>query len=129
MKKFYSQTGAKSVRKEVPMSERKLVSLRELSQFYSLDFAILIEFAEEGLYTPLIEEQEWFLDSEELPELESLIQLFQTFSISPEGLDLIRHLRRQITELREQVRSQEQLLSLLQRQDPHAEEPLEVNPI
>jgi len=111
------------------MSERKLVSLRELSQFYSLDFAILIEFAEEGLYTPLIEEQEWFLDSEELPELESLIRLFQTFSISPEGLDLIRHLRRQITELREQVRSQEQLISLLQLQDPHAEEPLEVNPI
>ncbi|MBT9548185.1 MAG: hypothetical protein IV090_22535 [Candidatus Sericytochromatia bacterium] len=111
------------------MSERKLVSVRELSQFYALDFDVLIEFAEVGLYTPLIEQQEWFLDSEELPELESLIRLFQSFSISPEGLDLIRHLRRQITELREQVRSQEQLLSLLQRQDPHAEEPLEVNPI
>ncbi len=88
------------------MSEQTRVSIRELGQFYDLDIEVLIEFGEVGLYNPLIEQQEWFLDSEELPELESLIRLHQRFSISAEGLDVIRHLRHQITELREQVRIQ-----------------------
>jgi predicted ribosome quality control (RQC) complex YloA/Tae2 family protein len=99
------------------MSERQLISVLELCRSYELDIAIMIEFADAGLYTPLIEEQEWFLDSEELPELESLIRLFQSFEISPEGLDVIRHLRRQVKDLRAQLRKQEQLLEALKKRD------------
>lgn len=97
------------------MSERHLISVQELCRCYELDISIMVEFADVGLYTPLIQEEEWFLDSEELPELESLIRLFQTFKISPEGLDVIRHLRRQVIELRDQVRRQEHRLEALQK--------------
>jgi hypothetical protein len=97
------------------MSERHLISIRELCRSYELDISIMVEFADAGLYTPLVEEQEWFLDSEELPELESLIRLFQTFDISPEGLDVIRHLRRQVKDLRAQLHQQAQSLAALQQ--------------
>jgi hypothetical protein len=104
---------------EQPMSERQLISVQELCSIYELDIQVMVEFADAGLFTPEIqqqdEQQEWFLDSEELPELESLIRLFQSFGIPPEGLDVIRHLRRQVRDLREQLQIQNQRLEAAQR--------------
>lgn len=100
------------------ITERQLVSIRQLCQSYQLDIQVMMEFADAGLYTPIIEQQEWFLDSDELPELESLIRLFQSFAIPPEGLDVIRHLRRQVKTLREQLRRYEHSLQAAQQ---HAE--------
>ncbi|MGV3526309.1 MAG: chaperone modulator CbpM [Candidatus Sericytochromatia bacterium] len=97
------------------MSERHWIAIQELCNWYALDPQVLLDFAEEGLFTLYIEQEVGYLDASELSEVESLIRLFQRFAIPAEGLDVIRHLRRQVQELRtELVRAEHRLAAARQ---------------
>ncbi len=86
------------------MSEIQYIAVRQLCDCYQIDMQLLENFAAAGLFTPTIENDQWFLEREELAELESLIRLVQDFQIDLDALDIIRHLRTQVLQLREQVR-------------------------
>lgn len=93
------------------MSERHWIAIQELCSCYDLDPQVLVHFAEEGLFTLYIERETGYLDAAELPEVECLIRLFQRFAIPAEGLDVIRHLRRQVQELRTELQLAEHRLA------------------
>jgi len=106
------------------MSELQYIAVRQLCDCYQIEMQVLESFASAGLFTPTIENEEWFLEPEQVSELESLIRLFQDFQIDLEGLDIIRHLRSQVQQLREQVRFLEYRMDQHDRQ--HAQRHLEV---
>lgn len=107
------------------MSELQYIAVRQLCACYQVDMHLLESFAAAGLFTPTIENEEWYLEREELAELESLIRLAQDFQIDLDALDIIRHLRTQVLELREQVRFLEYRMDqqARQHQQQHLERP------
>jgi hypothetical protein len=94
------------------MNEGARVSLRRVSEYYRIDFQVVLEWAEFGLYTAL-PGADPEIDIRTLGKLKRIISLHRDLGINKEGIEVILGLSQKVADLESEV---EALRSLVERQ-------------
>jgi chaperone modulatory protein CbpM len=87
------------------MKEESRVTLRQLCEYFNIDFETVQELGEYGLYPVVSIEGESAIEIRYLDRFERVISLYQTLGINKEGIDIILDLRERIASLQAQVDS------------------------
>lgn len=104
------------------MSERNVITLRQLCRCLDIDVEVAREFAEFGLYPLVPIEGEAGVETRYLDRVERVISLYRTLGINKEGIDIILDMRDEISSLQARVEELQnevgRLKSCSAREDP-----------
>lgn len=85
------------------MKPQSVITLREICDSFNIDFAIIHEFAEFGLYPVVSVEGETGIETRYLDRVKRVISLYKALGVNKEGIDIILDLREEIFDLQAQV--------------------------
>lgn len=85
------------------MTDQRIITLTQISEYFHVDIEVIKDFAEFRLYPTLERDGETGIDVANLGRLWKIISLYQSLGINKEGIDIILDLRDRISELQEQV--------------------------
>ena len=104
------------------MSDKIIITFRQISDCYDIDPELIREFAEFGLYPVVSSEGEAGIENQYLDRVERIISLYHSLGVNKEGIDIILELREEISRLQGQVeelqREAKEIKSLLGYEDP-----------
>jgi len=72
--------------------EKGLFAVRTYCTIHHVDHSFVTSLRDEGLINIMIENDDEFIDEEQLHELETYTRWHHEMGINPEGIDAIRHL-------------------------------------
>ena len=84
--------------------DKELIIISAYIEQMHIERSFISSLEEYGLIRILEIEDEQFLHSDELPQLESYARMYYELSINMEGIDAIRHLIERINGLNEEIR-------------------------
>ena len=79
------------------MKTESRISLRRVSEVYRVDFALVMEWAEFGLYTTVGDEPS--IESDSLERLKRIISLHRALGVNKEGIEVVLNLSQRIADL------------------------------
>lgn len=85
------------------MTDNRIITLVQISQYFNVNIDIIRDFAEIGLCTIIVCDGEAGIEAEALGRLWKSISLYQSLGVNKEGIEIILDLRQKISELQEQV--------------------------
>ena len=85
------------------MENEKLISAHLFCSLHQIEPDFIQRLGEYGLIEIWFEQDEPYLQRDQLKDLELITRLYADLGINPEGIDAILHLLRRISALREEV--------------------------
>ena len=95
-----------------------LIIINDFCDRCHVDPSFIMELEEDGLIEVRVIDEERYLPTSQLAELERYTHLYYDLSINIEGIDAIRHLLTKIDNLQNKVRSLENELRFYRRKFP-----------
>jgi len=84
---------------------KKLLSVNNICEIYEIDRDFINELSALDVLDFEIKDSDIFIDEEELPVLEKIINLHYDLGVNVEGIDIIMNLLSKIEELEEELQS------------------------
>ncbi|MDL2323347.1 chaperone modulator CbpM [Bacteroidales bacterium OttesenSCG-928-A17] len=85
--------------------DKEWIIITEYVERTSIERSFIASLEEYGLIRIHEMENELFLDSDELPQLEKYARMYYDLSINMEGIDAIHHLVERINQLNKEIRT------------------------
>lgn len=92
------------------MDATNRISIEQCSTLYKVETTFVQLLNDHGLIQLTQSEQTFFIDFEELPNLEKYIHLHYELNINMEGLEAISHLLHRVSGMQEEIRRLHNLL-------------------
>lgn len=96
------------------MQEETLIPASELCVHHSIEMSFIYSLQEYGLLELVNREENIFVPTEQLSELEKLIRMHYELKINMEGIDAICHLLKRLEAAQQEVNHLRSLLKLYQ---------------
>jgi chaperone modulatory protein CbpM len=85
------------------MNNENLIALDEICIHHQVDASFIHSLKENGLIEVIVISEAFFIDSNQLPQLEKYIEFHYSLDINLEGIETIANLLEQINGLQEEV--------------------------
>jgi hypothetical protein len=85
------------------MNNENLIALDEICIHHQVDASFIHSLKENGLIEVIVISEAFFIDSNQLPQLEKYIEFHYSLDINLEGIEIIANLLEQINGLQEEV--------------------------
>jgi chaperone modulatory protein CbpM len=97
------------------MMEDKLIPARDVCMHYRVDLKFIDDLQEYELISFEVIEEQPFIQSEQLSELEKLIRFHQELSLNIEGIDAVYRLSKKLEAAQEEIQSLRNRVSFYER--------------
>ena len=94
------------------MERTDLILISEVCAYHHIPDVFVLQLQEAGLIEIVIEEEQSFLQLEQLSDLEKLIRMHTDLDINLEGIEAIGHLLKRIETMQHELRSLQRRLRL-----------------
>ncbi|MEN2402754.1 chaperone modulator CbpM [Flavobacterium sp. MC2016-06] len=94
------------------MSNKNLIQIRQFCLYHEIENTFITELHNFGLIKIIIEEEDEYLEPEQLPAVEKMIRLHYDLKINLEGIDAIAHLLNKIEVLQQNLTASQNKLRL-----------------
>ena len=94
------------------MSNKNLIQIREFCLYHEIENTFITELHNYGLIKIIIQEEDEYLEPEQLPTVEKMIRLHYDLKINLEGIDAIAHLLNRIELLQQNLIASQNKLRL-----------------
>ncbi|EJL63527.1 chaperone modulator CbpM [Flavobacterium sp. CF136] len=94
------------------MSNKNLIQIREFCLYHEIENTFITELHNYGLIKIIIQEEDEYLEPEQLPAVEKMIRLHYDLKINLEGIDAIAHLLNRIELLQQNLIASQNKLRL-----------------
>ncbi len=100
------------------MSESNLIPAKDFCLHHRIEISFIHSLREYGIIEVTESEEDYFLDAEQLNELEKLVRLHYDLHINLEGIDAIQHLLLRMEEMQKEVSELRNKLRLYEASPP-----------
>jgi hypothetical protein len=98
------------------MSNKNLIQIREFCLYHEIENTFITELHNYGLVKIIIQEEDEYLEPEQLPAVEKMIRLHYDLKINLEGIDAIAHLLNRIEVLQQNLTVSQNKLRLYEEE-------------
>jgi chaperone modulatory protein CbpM len=84
------------------MQKECLIAVNEFCAIHKIEISFISSLQETGLIEVIVVNNDVFVDSEQLQQLEKIVQLYFELDINLEGIETIDHLLKQIKSLHDE---------------------------
>jgi len=85
--------------------KKELFAITTYCSLHGIDHSFITSLSEEGLINITVENDDEFIEEDQLPELEIYTRWHHDMGINTEGIDAIRHLVHKVRELQAELNS------------------------
>lgn len=85
------------------MERENLIPANDLCRYYNVQVSFIRRLNEEGLINIVRQEDDDFIETEALSEVERMIRLYNDLDINPEGIEAIQHLLTRMREMQDEL--------------------------
>jgi len=85
--------------------KKELFAITTYCSLHGIDHSFITSLSEEGLINITVENNDEFIEEEQLPDLEIYTRWHHDMGINTEGIDAIRHLVHKVRELQAELNS------------------------
>ena len=100
------------------MSSKNLIQIKQFCVYHEIENTFITELNNYGLVEIIIQEEEEYLQPEQLPAIEKMIRMHYDLNINLEGIDAIYHLLNKIEVLQQHLTSTQNKLRLYEENQP-----------
>ena len=100
------------------MSSKNLIQIKQFCVYHEIENTFITELNNYGLVEIIIQEEEEYLQPEQLPAIEKMIRMHYDLKINLEGIDAIYHLLNKIEVLQQHLTSTQNKLRLYEENQP-----------
>jgi len=86
------------------MSFDQLIAVHEFVELYHTEITFVESLQDYGLIEIQVVNEERFINSEQLPQLEQFLRLHHDLDINPAGIDAINHLLQKMEQMQQEIR-------------------------
>ncbi len=97
------------------MNSKNLIQIKQFCVYHEIENTFITELNNYGLVEIIIEEEDQYLHSEQLPAIEKMIRLHYDLNINMEGIDAIYHLLNKIETLQQDLNTTQNKLRLFKQ--------------
>jgi hypothetical protein len=83
--------------------KKELFALRTYCSLHGVDHSFITSLSDEGLITITVENNDEYIEEEQLPDLEIYTRWHHDMGINTEGIDAIRHLVHKLRDVQAQL--------------------------
>ncbi|TDW52447.1 MerR-like DNA binding protein [Flavobacterium sp. 270] len=94
------------------MSSKNLIQIRQFCLYHEIENTFITELHNYGLVKIIIQEDDEYLEPEQLPSVEKMIRMHYDLKINMEGIDAIAHLLNKIEVLQQNLTASQNKLRL-----------------
>lgn len=94
------------------MPKESLVTVHEFCLNHNIEFSFIRSLHQNGLIKIKIVEENWFISTDQLQQLEKFIRFYYDLDINLEGIETVTHLLQRIQFLQERIISLQNRLRL-----------------
>lgn len=94
------------------MENIELILVTDFCKSYEISYTFITNLRDAGLVEVVAEEEQEYLRTEHLGQLEKLVRLHNDLDINPEGVEAIAHLLQRVSEMQKELRQLQQRLQL-----------------
>lgn len=96
------------------MSSKNLIQIKQFCVYHEIENTFITELNNYGLVEIIIQEEEEYLQPEQLPAIEKMIRMHYDLKINLEGIDAIYHLLNKIETLQQNLTATQNKLRLFE---------------
>jgi hypothetical protein len=85
--------------------KKELFAITTYCSLHGIDHSFITSLSEEGLISITVENDDEFIEEEQLPDLEIYTRLHHDMGINTEGIDAIRHLVHKLRTMQSELNS------------------------
>lgn len=85
------------------MNTQQLIATKDLCRIYEVEISFFHELQESGIISLVKDQDDEYIDEEELEDAERMIRLHKDLSLSTEGLEVIAHLLQRMKHLQSEL--------------------------
>ncbi len=97
------------------MNNKNLIQIKQFCSFHEIENTFITELNNYGLVEIIIQEEDEYLQPEQLPAIEKMIRLHYDLKINLEGIDAIYHLLNKIEALQQNLTATQNKLRLFEQ--------------
>ncbi|WP_264536877.1 chaperone modulator CbpM [Flavobacterium sp. N1736] len=97
------------------MSSKNLIQIKQFCIYHEIENTFITELNNYGLVEIIIQEEDQYLQPEQLPAIEKMIRLHYDLKINLEGIDAIYHLLNKIETLQQNLTATQNKLRLFEQ--------------
>jgi len=86
------------------MEKEEFIIIDEFCKYYSVEVSFIKELNSNGIVELTVQNEEFYINHEQIPALEKYINLYYNMDINMEGVEAIHHLLGRIEQLQREVR-------------------------
>ena len=90
----------------------KYIQVSEICSSYQVDISFVLELHENGLIQCVSQQKEWYVEREQIGEVERMIRMRQELDLNVEGIDVVVQLLQKIQDMQNEVHRLENRLRL-----------------
>ena len=96
--------------------KKELFAITTYCTLHGIDHSFITSLREEGLIEITIEDDDEYIEEDQLPELEIYTRWHHEMGINPEGIDAIRHLVNRLRDIHSELNSLKARLRLYEQE-------------
>lgn len=85
------------------MNTQQLIATKDLCRIYKVEISFFHELQESGILNLVKDQDDEFIDEEELEDAERMIRLHKDLALNTEGLEVIAHLLQRMKHLQSEL--------------------------
>lgn len=97
------------------MSSKNLIQIKQFCLYHEIEDTFITELNNYGLVEIIIQEEDEYLQPEQLPAIEKMIRMHYDLKINLEGIDAIYHLLNKIEALQQNLTATQNKLRLFEQ--------------
>nr|WP_294787372.1 chaperone modulator CbpM [uncultured Flavobacterium sp.] len=99
------------------MKNRNLIQIKQFCLYHEIENSFITELHNYGLIQIILEENDEFLEPEQLPTVEKMIRMHYDLKINLEGIDAIANLLSKIESLQQNINTMQNRLRLYEQKE------------
>ncbi|MDP4270273.1 MAG: chaperone modulator CbpM [Bacteroidota bacterium] len=80
-----------------------LISIEEFCSNYNIEISFINSLQQTGLIEITVVEETWFIEAEQLQQLEKMVRFYYELGINLEGIETIIHLLQRIDSMQDEI--------------------------
>ena len=97
------------------MNSKNLIQIKQFCVYHEIENTFITELNNYGLVEIIIQEEDEYLQPEQLPAIEKMIRMHYDLKINLEGIDAIYHLLNKIETLQQNLTATQNKLRLFEK--------------
>lgn len=98
------------------MASKNLIQIKQFCVYHEIENTFIEELSNYGLVHIVLEENDKYLEQEQLPVIEKMIRMHYDLNINLEGIDAIYHLLNKIETLQQHLTNTQNKLRIYEEQ-------------